>query len=259
MKQVRHHVNFIIIGFFSVSMVLFIISICYAQGDGKPITGVPEPTTLALLSSTGFLGWLLRFARKRFHEFKRFFDLLAGAFGLVIAAPILAFTALYIKIVSPGPVFFTQERVGKGGRVFKIFKIRTMNIDAEKNTGPVWAQENDPRLIKGGKIIRKAHIDEIPQLFNVLKGEMSLIGPRPERPIFVEKLSREVMDYKKRLRVKPGITGLAQIWHKYDETIQDVKKKVKYDLLYIRKMCLWVDIRILFQTIIASVLGKGAR
>ena len=134
-----------------------------------------------------------------------------------------------------------------------------MKVDAEKETGPVWAQEDDPRLIRFGKIIRKLHLDELPQFFNVLKGNMSIVGPRPERPIFVKELSKEIKEYKKRLHVKPGITGLAQIRHKYDETIEDVKKKIKFDLLYIRKMCLMVDIRILLQTIIVAALGKGAR
>ena len=134
-----------------------------------------------------------------------------------------------------------------------------MQINAEKETGPVWAKEDDPRLIKFGKVIRKLHIDEFPQLLNVLKGQMSIVGPRPERPFFVSKLTNEVREYNNRLNVKPGITGLAQIRHKYDETIEDVKKKIKLDLLYIRKMCFWVDVRILLQTIIVAALGKGAR
>ena len=134
-----------------------------------------------------------------------------------------------------------------------------MRIDAEKYTGPVWAKEDDPRLIKFGKIIRKIHIDELPQLFNVLIGDMSIVGPRPERPELVGKLKRAIPEYEKRLRVKPGITGLAQVWHKYDETIQDVKKKIKYDLLYIREMCLMVDLRILARTFFVVLIGRGAR
>jgi lipopolysaccharide/colanic/teichoic acid biosynthesis glycosyltransferase len=164
-----------------------------------------------------------------------------------------------IKKVSPGPVFFKQNRVGKDGKLFTIYKLRTMKLNAEKETGTVWAKEDDPRLIKGGKLIRKAHIDELPQLVNVLRGDMSLIGPRPERPEIVKDLKEVVPEYEKRFCVKPGITGLAQVWHKYDETIQDVKKKIKYDLLYIRKMCLLVDLRILLQTLIVVATGKGAR
>jgi lipopolysaccharide/colanic/teichoic acid biosynthesis glycosyltransferase len=134
-----------------------------------------------------------------------------------------------------------------------------MKPDAEKTTGPVWAVQNDNRLIPCGKFIRKAHIDEIPQFINCLKGEMSIIGPRPERPVFVEKFSKEITDYQKRLAVKPGITGLAQVWHHYDETIQDVRKKIKYDILYIKKMCLWTDVLIMTRTIYVVLTGEGAR
>jgi len=219
---------------------------------------MPEPNTVVLLS-TGFIGFMTQFARRHFREFKRIYDdIIAGA-GIVLAAPIILFTAIVIKIVSPGPIFYKQERVGWGGKTFYIYKLRTMKMDAEKGSGPIWAQENDPRLIRFGKLIRKMHIDELPQLYNVLKGDMSIVGPRPERPVFVEKLNREVVDYQKRIQVRPGITGLAQVWHKYDETIQDVRKKVKYDLLYIREMCFMVDLRILMRTVIVSAMGKGAR
>lgn len=235
-----------------------LISICYAQTNPESRVHAPEPGSLALVS-TGIFGWMIGFARRRFQEFKRLFDIIMSAIGLVIVSPIMALATLIIKIVSPGPAFFRQERVGKGGEAFNMYKLRTMKLDAERYTGPVWAKENDPRLIKFGKIIRKMHIDEFPQLFNVLKGDMSIVGPRPERPIFVEGLSKEIKDYRKRLEVKPGITGLAQIWHKYDETIADVRKKIKYDLLYIREMCFMVDLRILLRTVIVATLGKGAR
>ncbi len=219
---------------------------------------MPEPTTTALLA-TGFIGYMTQFARMHFREFKRIFDNTIAGAGVVMAAPVVFFTAIIIKVVSPGPVFYKQERVGRDGKTFYIYKLRTMRVDAEKNTGPTWAKEDDPRLIRFGKIIRKMHIDELPQLYNVLKGDMSIVGPRPERPVFVEKLSKEVVDYQKRIKVRPGITGLAQVWHKYDETIADVRKKVKYDLLYIREMCLMVDLRILLRTVIVAALGKGAR
>ena len=238
--------------------ILLLINVCYAQSGNESGAVAPEPTSMALIS-TGFVGFMIRFARSRFREFKRIFDMTIAGLGIVMAVPIILITAVIIKIVSPGPVFFKQERVGWGGRPFYLYKLRTMCVDAEKNTGPVWAKEDDPRLIRFGKIIRKLHIDELPQLFNVLKGDMSIVGPRPERPVFVERLSREVIDYRKRISVRPGITGLAQVWHRYDETIADVRKKVKYDLLYIREMCLMVDIRILFRTIIVAALGKGAR
>ncbi len=238
--------------------VLFIAGLSYAQTKSDAPFIAPEPGGIALIS-TGIFGWILRFARKRFQEFKRIFDLLVSACGLAATAPVIAVTGIIIKTVSPGPIFFKQQRVGLGGGIFDMYKLRTMKIDAEKETGPVWAKEDDPRLIKFGRIIRKLHLDELPQLFNVLRGEMSIVGPRPERPVFVEELSGKIIDYRKRLRVKPGITGLAQVVHKYDETIRDVKKKVKYDLLYIREMCLMVDIRILLRTIIVAVTGKGAR
>lgn len=235
-----------------------LIGLSYADSGAQSHLIAPEPGTMALVS-TGFLGFIVSFARRHFREFKRIFDNVIAGMGMVFAAPVILFTAVIIKVVSPGPIFYKQERVGWGGKTFYIYKLRTMRVDAEKNTGPMWAQENDPRLIKFGGLIRKMHIDELPQLFNVLKGDMSIVGPRPERPIFVEKLSKEVVDYQKRIYVRPGITGLAQVWHKYDETIKDVRKKVKLDLLYIREMCLMVDIRILLRTVIVAALGKGAR
>jgi lipopolysaccharide/colanic/teichoic acid biosynthesis glycosyltransferase len=243
---------FIVISLFSL------VGICYAQAQGKVPFVVPEPTTTVLVS-TGIVGWFIRFARKRFHEFKRVLDIVAGSLGIVMLAPIIGLTAMVIKIVSPGPAFFKQERVGLKGKRFFIYKLRTMRVDAEKNTGPMWAKENDPRLIKFGRAMRKLHLDELPQLYNVVRGDMSIVGPRPERPVFVEKLCEEILDYKNRIKVRPGITGLAQVRHKYDETIKDVRKKVKYDLLYIREMCLMVDLRILARTVLVSARGKGAR
>ena len=219
---------------------------------------MPEPTTIALVS-TGFIGFVTQFARRHFREFKRFFDNIIAGAGIVMAAPVIFFTAIIIKIVSPGPVFYKQERVGRYGEVFYIYKMRTMKLNAEEFTGPVWAKENDPRLIRCGKLIRKTHIDELPQLFNVLRGEMSIVGPRPERPKFVEELSGKICDYSKRIKVRPGITGLAQVRNQYDETLRDVRKKVKYDLIYIREMCLMVDLRILLRTILVATTGKGAR
>ncbi|MBI4436473.1 MAG: sugar transferase [Candidatus Omnitrophica bacterium] len=220
---------------------------------------LPEPSSAILLGGGGVVGAIVRFARRRFQEFKRIFDCTVSFLGLLSALPLLILVGLFIKIVSPGPIFFKQARVGKEGVLFTIYKLRTMRVDAEKETGAVWAKENDPRLIAGGKWIRKMHLDEIPQLWNVLRGEMSFIGPRPERPEFVNQLREAIPDYERRLKVKPGITGLAQVWHKYDETVQDVRKKVKYDLLYIRKMCLLVDLRILVNTFVVVLTGKGAR
>jgi lipopolysaccharide/colanic/teichoic acid biosynthesis glycosyltransferase len=218
----------------------------------------PEPSTLFLILS-GMGGIIVRFARKRFEEFKRVSDIILSIVGLTIASPVLIFVALLIKLESRGPVIYRQNRVGKNGKVFKIYKLRTMRLDAEKYTGAVWAREDDPRITPLGRILRKTHIDEIPQLFNVIKGEMSIVGPRPERPEIVRDLKAVICDYEKRLKVKPGITGLAQVHHKYDETIADVKKKIKYDLLYIRKMCWLVEMRILARTFVVALTGKGAR
>lgn len=218
----------------------------------------PEPSTIVLMGS-GFLAALVRFARRRFQEFKRGLDIFVSLLGLLFSLPIILLAMLIIKMTSPGPVFFRQMRVGKDARLFDIFKLRTMVCDAENQTGPVWAKENDPRVIPFGKFLRKSHIDEIPQLVNVLRGEMSIVGPRPERPEFVSGLSKEICDYQKRLNVQPGITGLAQVKHRYDETIKDVRKKVKLDLLYIKRMCFLTDFRILLSTVLVVLTGKGAR
>ena len=218
----------------------------------------PEPSTLFLILG-GIGGIIVRFARKSFDKFKRASDFFLSVAGLTITSPLLIFVAILIKLNSKGPVLYKQNRVGKNEQIFQIYKLRTMRVDAEKYTGVVWAKENDPRITPIGRILRKVHIDEIPQLFNVIKGEMSIVGPRPERPELVRDLKRVIRDYEKRLQVKPGITGLAQIWHKYDETIEDVKKKIKYDILYIKKMCLLVDLRILANTFVVVLTGRGAR
>ena len=224
----------------------------------KPRSRAPEPSTLMLFGS-GILGMVVSFVRRTYYMVKRAFDIIASVLGIILLSPLFLVTAVLIKCTSKGPILFTQTRVGKGGTLFDIYKFRTMRVDAEKETGPVWAENNDPRLIPVGRFLRKAHIDEIPQFINILKGEMSLIGPRPERPVFVQKFKKEITNYEKRLAVKPGLTGLAQVWHKYDETIEDVRKKIKYDLLYIKKLCLWTDVRILFRTVRVVFTGEGAR
>ena len=190
-------------------------------------------------------------------KLKRIFDIIVSLLILIITSPILIITAIAIKIDSAGEVFFRQERCGINGSIFKILKFRSMRKDAEKHTGPVWSQKDDPRITKVGKFIRRVRIDEIPQMINVLKGEMSIVGPRPERPYFVEKLSEEIPYYKRRLKVRPGITGWAQVKHKYDETIEDVKVKLRYDLFYIENMSLRMDFKILLRTVFVVLLGKG--
>ncbi len=190
-------------------------------------------------------------------KLKRLIDIFVSLFILVITLPITLVTAGLIKLDSEGNTFFTQERCGINGKNFKIIKFRSMKKDAEKSTGPVWSQKDDPRITRVGTIIRKVRIDEIPQMINVLKGEMSIVGPRPERPYFVEMLSKEIPYYKRRLKVRPGITGWAQVKHKYDETIEDVKIKLRYDLFYIENMSLRMDFKILFRTIFVVLFGKG--
>jgi exopolysaccharide biosynthesis polyprenyl glycosylphosphotransferase len=188
---------------------------------------------------------------------KRLIDISVSLVFLMLSSPVLLITAILIKLESKGNVFYRQERCGINGSTFKIIKFRSMRNDAEKLTGPVWSQKDDPRITKIGKLIRKTRIDEIPQVINVLKGEMSIVGPRPERPFFVEKLSKEIPYYKRRLKVRPGITGWAQVKHKYDENIEDVKIKLRYDLFYIENMSIRMDFKILFRTIFVMILGQG--
>lgn len=188
---------------------------------------------------------------------KRIIDIVVSFLMLVASIPITIATAIAIKIESDGPVIYKQERSGLNGKVFKVYKFRSMYQDAEKRTGPVWSQKDDPRITKVGRFIRRVRIDELPQIWNVFKGEMSLVGPRPERPFFVEQLAKEIPYYKRRLRVRPGITGWAQVKHKYDESVEDVKTKLQFDLFYIENMSLKTDIKILFRTVFVVLFGKG--
>lgn len=218
----------------------------------------PEPTTLMLFFS-GLCGMVISFVRKTYAAVKRFLDICAGVIGLMLLSPLFIVTAVLIRLFSKGPIFYSQVRVGKDGELFRMFKFRTMRVDAEQGTGAVWAKEKDDRVIPViGNFLRKAHIDEIPQFFNILKGDMSLVGPRPERPEFVNQFKEQIPEYEKRLQVKPGLTGLAQVWHRYDRNLADVKKKIRYDLLYIRKLCIWTDVRILLRTFRVVVTGEGA-
>jgi len=188
---------------------------------------------------------------------KRIIDVVVSFIMLILASPIILATAIAIKLDSKGPVIYKQERSGLNGKVFKVYKFRSMYQDAEKRTGPIWSTKDDPRITRVGKFIRRVRIDELPQIWNVFKGEMSLVGPRPERPFFVEQLAKEIPYYKRRLRVRPGITGWAQVKHKYDENIEDVKTKLQFDLFYIENMSLKTDIKILFRTVFVVLFGKG--
>ena len=189
---------------------------------------------------------------------KRTFDIILSLCILVVTAPLFLVLIVLIKITSPGPAVFSQERLGLYGKPFIIYKFRTMYEDAEARSGPVWATENDPRITPLGFWLRKLRLDEIPQLYNVLKGDMSLVGP-PDRngPIFVNKFKKEIPLYTRRLRVRPGITGWAQVKWKYDESMEDVIEKTKYDLFYVENMSLRMDFKILLNTIATVVRGKG--
>ncbi len=207
----------------------------------------------------------------------------AAVVGVIMLSPVMLLVALAIKLDSPnGPVIFRQERVGldrrrgqlgtsggngKGerrhvtgyGKTFLLCKFRTMVPDAEKLTGPVWAVKHDPRVTRVGRILRRTRLDEIPQLFNVIRGEMRLIGPRPERAHFVEQLCLAIPPYTERLKVPPGITGLAQVEREYDSSVDDVRRKVMYDLHYVRNWSRLLDIKILIKTIDVALRGRGAR
>jgi len=180
---------------------------------------------------------------------KRFIDISLSLLGLMLSSPLLLIVMIIIKIDSPGPLIFKQERSGKNGKLFKVLKFRSMVANAEKKTGPVWASKNDARITRFGNFMRKTRIDEIPQFINILKNEMSLVGPRPERPFFVEKFKKEIPLYANRLKVKPGLTGYAQVKHKYDASLEDVKEKLKYDLYYIENMSLRLDLKIMLRTV----------
>jgi len=188
---------------------------------------------------------------------KRILDILISLLILVVSIPLSLVIALAIRLDSKGPIFYTQERVGKDGKIFRIIKFRSMIPDAERFSGPVWATKNDPRVTRVGRVLRKLRLDEIPQFLNVLKGDMSLVGPRPERPFFVEKLKKIYPFYTRRLLVKPGITGWAQIKGSYDQTIEDVKKKLEYDLFYLENMSFRMDLKILIMTVYIILKGKG--
>ena len=190
-------------------------------------------------------------------KLKRISDITVSLLILTLSLPLNVLVSILIKLDSKGPIIFKQDRIGMNNKEFRIYKFRSMYLDAEKHTGPVWSQKDDPRVTRVGRILRQLRIDEIPQFFNVLKGEMSLVGPRPERPFFVKMLAEKLPYYKRRLKVRPGITGWAQVKHKYDENIEDVKIKLRYDLFYIENMSLRMDIKILARTIYVVIFGKG--
>jgi sugar transferase (PEP-CTERM system associated) len=179
--------------------------------------------------------------------------------GLILSLPLLPFIFLAVKLDSSGPVLYRQQRVGRGGKTFYCYKFRTMRVDAEADTGPTWADDNDPRITRVGKFLRATRLDEIPQLWCVLRGDMHFVGPRPERPEFVAWLSKEIPYYGVRHVVRPGITGWAQVQYKYGNTLADAREKLQYDLFYIKNASLGLDFVIMFQTIKIVMLGRGAQ
>lgn len=234
------------------------------EKDRKPALNADYPVRLR----TSMFVSLPPFANQSLS--KRVFDVVMSSLMLLAAAPLMAVIALLVKLDSAGPVFYSQVRVGQNrrkrnrishfegtsnrrasenfGKPFNILKFRSMKVDAEAGGKAVWCQANDPRVTRMGNILRKTHLDELPQLFNVLKGDMSLVGPRPERPEFISKLAEEIPNYEARLLLKPGLTGLAQIRHRSDIDMSDVKKKLKYDITYLKSSSVAADLKIMIGT-----------
>ncbi len=207
--------------------------------------------------------WLIFAEGFRFSTFfrmlRRLLNFSTAFIAVVLSLPLLPFIALAVKLGSPGPALYRQKRVGRGGKHFYCYKFRTMRQDAEADTGATWATDDDPRITRVGKFLRASRLDEIPQLWCVLKGDMHFVGPRPERPEFVEWLSQEVPYYGVRHMVRPGITGWAQVQYKYGNTVEDAREKLQYDLFYIKNASLGLDMLIMFETIKIVLLGRGAK
>jgi len=223
----------------------------YEMLTGKLIVSSTNPTWF--IFSEGFNKTWLRTTLKRIE------DILAALILLIVLSPVILFTVCLIKIDSKGPLIYSQERLGRRKKPYKVHKFRSMRSDAEKNTGPVWAKKNDDRVTRIGHFIRKWRIDEIPQLWNVLKGDMSLVGPRPEREFFINQLEEKIPYYSERFSVKPGLTGWAQVCYGYGDSIEDAIEKLNYDLFYIKNMSIFMDIVIIFRTVKTVIFGVGAR
>lgn len=197
--------------------------------------------------------------RRRTMFYQSVADIILATVGIVIAAPLMLLTALAVRLTSAGPILYRQKRVGMHGVPFTLYKFRSMRVDAEVGTGAVWASKDDPRVTPVGSLIRKIRFDELPQLVNVLKREMSIVGPRPERPEFVKILAEQIPYYRQRHAVRPGITGWAQINYKYGDTLEDTIAKLEYDLYYIKNMSSSLDTYIIFHTVKAMLLFRGAQ
>jgi sugar transferase (PEP-CTERM system associated) len=207
--------------------------------------------------------WLIfseGFRKSRLHQVaKRLMDVALSGIGLILALPLMILVAIAVKVTSRGPILYRQQRVGQHGRVFSVYKFRSMGEDAEKETGAVWAVKNDKRITPVGRFIRQTRLDEIPQLWNVLRGQMSLVGPRPERPEFVADLTRQIPFYGQRHTVRPGLTGWAQVRYTYGASLEDALEKLQYDLFYIKNMSVALDLFIIAKTIKTVLMREGAQ
>jgi len=221
----------------------------YEKATGKILVTELRPSWL--IFSDGFV------KTARTEIIKRLFDVTLASVGLILAAPLMVLAAIAIKVESAGPVLYRQPRSGQNGCVFILNKFRSMRRDAEEGTGPVWAQQRDPRVTRVGALLRRTRLDELPQLFNVLLGHMSFIGPRPERPEFVHALQKEIPYYMKRLSMKPGITGWAQVKYGYGSNVDDALEKLQYDLYYIKNLSLFLDLLILLNTVQVVLFARG--
>jgi sugar transferase (PEP-CTERM system associated) len=222
----------------------------YERLTGKIMLDELKPSWL--IFSDGFR------ARKLTRAVKRAVDVLLAIVGMVLAAPLMALTAIAVRLDTPGPVVYAQERVGEHGRTFMVYKFRSMRTDAEQPGKPIWARDRDDRITRVGRFIRKTRLDELPQLWNVMRGDMSFVGPRPERPFFVEQLAREIPFYLQRHSVKPGLTGWAQVKYQYGSTVEDAMEKLRYDLYYIKHLSVFFDLTIVFDTVKVVLFRKGA-
>jgi sugar transferase (PEP-CTERM system associated) len=221
----------------------------YEKAEGKILVTAVRPSWL--IFSDGFV------KTPRTELVKRLFDITLSVVGLVLSLPIMVIVAIVVKLESPGPILYRQPRLGKNGCVFILNKFRSMRQDAEKDTGPVWSAHRDPRVTRVGAFLRRTRIDELPQLFNVLVGHMSSIGPRPERPEFVAELQKQIPFYMERLAVKPGLTGWAQVKYQYGSSVEDAVEKLQYDLYYIKNLSLFLDLLIVLNTVQVVLFARG--
>lgn len=223
----------------------------YEMATRRVCSRIIQPSQLIFSSELG--------PRPQAIVFQNFYSFVIGLVGLIVLSPLMLIAAIAVRLSSPGPILYRQRRVGLNGHVFTLAKFRSMYVDAEARTGAIWASKDDPRITPIGRWLRKLRLDELPQLWNVVMGEMSIVGPRPERPEFVDMLAHQIPYYRQRLAVKPGITGWAQINHKYGDTQLDAMIKLEYDLYYIKHLAAALDFYIIFHTVKVMLLSRGAQ